>query len=61
MKLRKVFTFTFYFLFFPYLCMMQKKRSVYEEILGIFTGNCAYDVLRGVSKPAEKQWLQPGL
>lgn len=33
---------------------MQKKRSVYEEILGIFTGNCAYDVLRGVSKPAEK-------
>ena len=41
--------------------MMQKKRSVYEEILGIFTGNCAYDVLGGVSKPAEKQWLQPGL
>jgi hypothetical protein len=35
--------------------MMKKKRSVYEEILGIFTGNCAYDVLRGVSKPAEKQ------
>lgn len=41
--------------------MMQKKRSVYEEIFGIFIGNRAYDILWGVSKTAEKQWLQPDL